>query len=240
MHRFDALPLPQAIPASLIHLARVRVAEPDVTFTDYLLALETACFARIVLRRPTRRPSLRRWFAIFFGAASAASLAGGTVHGFFGGEETLGHRILWPASMIAIGGGAFALSAVGAELRFRPAVARRVTIAAATATAGYAAVILFVSHDFRVAVVAYLPAASFLLVVLVRRFGERRERDVLIGVAAIVLAFAAAGVQQGKVALHPRYADHNALYHLIQAVSFACFYRFACRLLDRAPAVATP
>ena len=234
-HRFGS---PHVIRSTLT--AFRRVDEPDVTLTDYLLAVETAFFAKAVVRRPTRRPVLRRWLGAFFGAASVASLAGGTVHGFFGDEDSLGHRIVWPASMLAIGTGAFALAAVGAELGCDRAVARRVTAAAAVAAVGYAAVVLFVSHDFRVAVVAYLPAASFLLVVLVRRFVRQREREELFGVAAIVLAFVAAGVQQGTGALHPRYADHNALYHLIQGVSFACFYRFACRLLDRAPAVATP
>lgn len=211
------------------------VDDPDVTLTDYLLAAETAWFARTVLRRPTHRPWLRRWTALFFGAAGVASVAGGTVHGFFGGEETLGHRLLWPTSMLAIGVGALALVGIGAEIGCRPVVARRLVAVGSVAAVVYAAVVLVVSHDFVVAVAAYLPATCFLLVLLLRRYAARREPAVLLGVAAILLAVVAAGVQRAKVALHPRYADHNALYHLIQAISFACFYRGAAWLVEHEP-----
>ena len=56
--------------------------EADVTITDYLLALEAFAFAVLIARSATGT-ALQRWFVIFFAATAAASLVGGTVHGFF-------------------------------------------------------------------------------------------------------------------------------------------------------------
>ena len=39
------------------------------------------------------------------------------------------------------------------------------------------------------------------------------------GIIGLVLTFVAAGVQQAALGVHPRYFDHNALYHLIQGLA---------------------
>ena len=43
--------------------------------------------------------------------------------------------------------------------------------------------------------------------------------------------FAAAGVQVGRIGLTRRF-DHNALYHTLQAIGVAVFYRAATTMLD--------
>ena len=76
--------------------------EPDVTLTDYALALESVLFL-VLLRRGRARPERpRSWFSLFFGSVSAASLCGGTVHGFFLDEHTLGYAILWPTTLLIL------------------------------------------------------------------------------------------------------------------------------------------
>ncbi len=186
------------------------MTEPDVAFTDYALAIECALFAHLVRRRED---------ALFFGSAAVASLAGGTVHGFFLDVGTLGNAILWRITLIAIGVTAASAWAIGARVLFPVPTARRITIAAAAAFAAYCVLMLLITQDFRAAVVFYLPAAVFLLVVLSVAHARARERGILVAVAGLGLMFIAAAVQQARIALHPTYFDHNALYHLIQAVA---------------------
>src|SRR5207244_3794323 len=100
--------------------------------------------------------------------------------------------ILWRITLIAIGVTAASAWAIGARVLFPAPTARRIVIAAAAAFAAYCVVTLFITQDFRAAVVFYLPAVLFLLV-------------------ALSVAYAPA--------LHPRYFNHNALYHLIQALA---------------------
>ena len=92
------------------------MTEPDVTLTDYALAVECALFVYIltVWRRPASPVGL--WFALLFASLGLASLFGGTVHGFFLDEATVGYQVLWPATMLAIGGAAFAGWLAGATV----------------------------------------------------------------------------------------------------------------------------
>ena len=203
----------------------ITIDEPDVSLTDFGLALEAAIFAALVARQVTPRPRLRNWAVAFFGSASVASLAGAIDHGFLRrvGRETA-HDILWTATLLAIGASSLALVGIGAELGLRRDTARRITAIAAVATAAYAVVVLAVWRDFLVAILAYAPAALFLLGVLVRRYAALRDRASLLGISAVLLAFAAAVVQRLEFGIHTRYMGHNALYHLIQAVSFALLF----------------
>lgn len=186
------------------------MTEPDVALTDYALAIECALFAYLTHRREHR---------LFFASAAVASLAGGTAHGFFLDARTLGNAVLWRITLIAIGVTALSAWAIGARVLFRASVARGITIAAAGALAGYAVLTLFITQDFRAAVFFYLPAAVFLLVVLSVAYARARERRILVAIAGLGLMFIAAAVQQAGIALHPIYFNHNALYHLIQAVA---------------------
>lgn len=201
------------------------MTEPDVTLTDYGLAIECAVFAYLLSRQPTERKDLRSWFVVFFGATGAATLAGGTVHGFFLDERTLGAVILWPATLLAIGMAPLAAWGIAATIQFRHPVARWFVIAAGAVFAGYAGTVLFVSQAFAVAVVNYLPAALFLALVFGLAYRRTRARAVLLGLIGLALTFMASAVQQTGIALHPVYFNHNALYHVIQgAALFLIFW----------------
>ena len=186
------------------------MTEPDVALTDYALALECTVFAYLLQRKE---------HALFFGSAAIASLAGGTVHGFFLDDRTLGNAVLWRITLIAIGVTAASAWAIGARVLFPGPTARRISIAAAAAFAAYCVVTVFITQEFRAAVVFYLPAVVFLLVALSVAYARARERAILPAVAGLGLMFIAAAVQQARIALHPRYFNHNALYHLIQALA---------------------
>ena len=211
------------------------ITEPDVTFTDYGLAIECALFSYLLYRRGGRPQPLRTWFALFFGSAGAAALTGGTVHGFFLDVETVGSAILWPATLVAMGVTALSVWAIGARIQFSARVARWISILAAVEFVGYSVVVSFIAQRFRIAVANYLPAAVFLFLVLAIVYNRTRERQVLVGLSGLMLTFVAAGVQQGGVALHPVYFNHNALYHVIQAVAlFMLFWGARWFVLARA------
>jgi len=195
------------------------ITEPDVTLTDYLVATECALFTYLLARKGDQKHPLRIWFAVFFGSISVAGIAGGTVHGFFLDIETLGYQILWPLTLVAIGVTALAAWVIGARIYFSLKVADRVRIVVAIGFAGYCLVVLFVTQSFSIAVINYLPAVIFLTVIFTLIYSQARERQVLVGLIGFLLTFIAAGVQQGGIALHPTYFNHNALYHLIQAVA---------------------
>lgn len=204
------------------------MTEPDVTLTDYGLFAECAAFAWVIARRPTTLMTLRRWTVMFFLFTAVAALLGGTVHGFFVTEAGGIGRALWKLSMIAIGAAALAAWAIGARLLFARTGADRVVAAAMSLVAVYAAVILFVSDGFWVAVVGYVPAAAFLLAAFLRAAVRERTSWATLGAWGLALSFVAAAVQQLRIALHPEYFNHNALYHLVQAIALALVF-LACR-----------
>ncbi len=212
------------------------MTEPDVALTDYGLAIESGVFAWLLINRGSGRGGpLGRWFVLFFQTTAAASLAGGTVHGFPLDQKTLAARMLWPATLIAIGGAALAAWAIGAYIQFPADGARWISRAAMLEFAIYAGAVMLGSQAFSVAVLNYLPAATFLLFAFALAYMRQRDRGFILGAAAMLLTFVAAGVQLAGIGLHPRYFTHNALYHLIQGVSLVMMFASARRLTGLRP-----
>ena len=200
--------------------------EPDVTLTDYALALECAVFCVLLIRGGPWTQSLRRWWTFFFASVGTAALIGGTVHGFLPGNA-----VLWTATLLTLGAASLAAWMIGAHLLGLPAV-RRAAIALLVI---YVGVVLFVRQEFFVAIAMYLPSTLFLLVAMVQVHRVTREHAVAIGIWGLALTFVAAAVQQLKVGLHPVYFNHNALYHLIQFVALWLLF-IAARPLSTAAA----
>lgn len=207
------------------------ITEPDVALTDYGLAIECAFFTYVIYHQGDRAFPVRTWFAVFFGSISVASFAGGTVHGFFLDEQTLGYAILWPAALMTVGVTALATWSIGASLLFSAKFARRTRFAAAVEFASYCLAVLFLRQDFWIAIVNYLPAAAFLLIALVTEYRRSHEKEMLVGIAGLVLTFAASLLQHVGVSAHPVYFNHNALYHFIQAVALFMIFRTAKTLV---------
>src|SRR5207245_2244030 len=115
-------------------------------------------FLVLLQRRRARPGGLRPWFSLFFASVSAASLCGGTVHGFFLDKQTLGAAVLWPLTLLATGVTALSAWALGARL-----LSSRLVLSAAL-------------------------------------------------------------LQQLGVGIHPVYFNHNALYHVFQAIALFLFF----------------
>jgi hypothetical protein len=208
-------------------MAFASIAEPDVTLTDYGLALECGFFVLLLYRLRESAGPARTWFIVFFAALAIAAIAGGTVHGFLHREDTLAHRVAWNTSLIAIG--VVALSAWMIGSRFEPV--RRADLVlrwiAVALFIGYCTVVLLLRNTFAVAIVHYLPAVFFLLFVYAWSYFRGRQPYLLTGLIGLSLTLLAAGTQQLEIALHPVYFDHNALYHLVQAAALLMLYSSA-------------
>jgi hypothetical protein len=193
--------------------------EPDVALTDLVLAIECGVFTALLSKYRTASAQLRLAFITFFAATGIAAFLGFIAHGFLPDEQAQLYRVVWRWTLIAIGVAALASWAIGALVLFSARAAERVTAVAALLFAGYVLFVLFVSQAFAVAVIHYLPAAAFLLIAFLYAYRRRRSDSLEAGIAGVALALVAAAVQQGGIGLHPRYFNHNALYHLIQAVA---------------------
>ena len=218
-----------------------RLHDPAVSLTDAALGLEAAAFAARLWREPPtgsprpRSAALRRAFVGFFAATSVASSAGALLHGVVPAPLAPAHRLLWRASLVSIGGAALAGWSIGARLALPPTGAATVERLAALWFGGYALVAGTRDLPYRVAIANYLPSAAFLAASMVRASQRpRTDRGARLGLAGLGLTFVAAGVQAGRVGLHPRLLDHNALYHAIQGLAVALFFLSARALLGQA------
>jgi hypothetical protein len=195
------------------------MTEPDVTLTDYGLAIECILFVYLLLRAEVRHRPIRNWFALFFGSLGLAALLGGTVHGFFLDVHSTGSSILWPMTLMAIGLTALSAWGIGAVLQLPESLAKHVIRITSVLFAGYCVAVLFITQNFLIAILHYLPATIFLFIVFCIQFVHWQEKVILIGVIGLALTLGASGIQQFKISLHPVYLNYNALYHLIQAVA---------------------
>lgn len=203
------------------------LTRPDVSLTDYALAIECAAFAVLLIRRPATDRVVRKWFVVFFASIAAASLLGGTMHGFFEYSLSPVRGFLWNTTLLSILVTSMATWSVGAILQLDSQAARWVQRFALAQILVLSLVVLFVTQEFVIAIVGYLPATLFLFISLSLAYLRRCESALAWGVAGLALTFVAAAVQQLKLAMHPVYFDHNALYHVIQFVALWMIYRAA-------------
>jgi hypothetical protein len=195
------------------------MTQVDVILTDYGLAAECVCFSILIARRRTGTHAFPARFLAFFFSIAIAAAAGGTVHGFFLDETSLGHRILWPFTLIVIGITALSGVQIGAALQFSRPAAVYVNGGALALFLTYIVVVLFVRRDFLIAIVDYLPALVFMGAAFLLSYLRQRKPAFLIGFLGICMMLFAATAQQRKIGIHPRYFDHNALYHLLQGIA---------------------
>ena len=195
------------------------VAEPAVTLTDFALALKCLVLTALIATRATSDETRRKWIVVFFGSLTAAPLLGGIVHGFITDKHSLAHAIFWNATLIAIGVTALATWMIVSLLSLRGRGQCILQRAAIVIFALYTASIIGLNNSFYIAVVHYLPPALIFTAVVANLYRKSRTTRRLAALTGLLMTFAAALVQQLKVAVHPEYFDHNALYHLIQGVA---------------------
>lgn len=197
--------------------------EPVVTLTDYAMAIEGFLLAWLLTRSASDQPVVRTWIVRFLVAFAATALFGGTTHGFFPDAGSAGYAIAWRATLASLGFTAFCGWCVAASILL-PERLRIVVRIAAIEYGLYLLVILFMTQDYLVGVLNYLPAAVAVLLAFCIALARYRSRAAFWGVLGLLLTFVAAAVQTGGIGFHPVYFDHNAFYHLIQGI--AVFFVF--------------
>ena len=220
------------------------MTEPDVALTDYALALECAVFACSLARAPSTASAsptgrsagwLRMGSMAFFAFLALAAVCGGTLHGFYLDGSAPGHSIWWKSALLAMGAAVSAGWVVAACLLVDGCGGRRVFGLAALAFVVYAGLVLGVVADFRLALAGCLIITPALLAGFVR--ASRRPGSpprIRLAVWGLVLSVVGAALQQLQLGLHPRWFNHNAVYHAVEAVALALIFA-GTRALLRPP-----
>ena len=194
--------------------------ETATALTDLLLAIESAALAVIAGRTRTTQVPLRGSTVLLFWALSLAALLGFITHGFVENHSTMLFALLWRTLLLSI---AVTGSATWAAAGFLwPSYrVQRVFVQIAGVSLGLFAVLILVNvqrwaEGYGIAIASYAPAMTFLLVSFIAAFVRQRARSAALGALGVLLSFAAAAVQQSSLAVGP--VDHNALYHIVQAI----------------------
>lgn len=206
------------------------IAEPMTLLTDYALAGVTGWLACLLFRAREGQAVRSSWTLAFAALAVAAAL-GGTYHGFAPKLSESILRLLWTATVLAVGIASFGMLA-GSAIAATTGSVRKILLAfAATKLALYSAWML--AHSEFIYVIADTGTAMAALAALhgwsAIRNEDRASLWMLGGVGISVLA---AGVQASGFALH-RHFNHNDLYHVMQIAAMALFYIGARQLRDR-------
>jgi hypothetical protein len=209
------------------------IAEPDVALTDYALVVETFLFTLWMYRiRPLSSKSLQRWFLLLFASIGIAALVGGTVHGFLTDARSQAARICWLMTMILLGITALSEYGIAARLLLGPRSANLLIVMAVLGFFAYVAIVVLWNASFRIAVIDYLGGLVLLSIALFNLYLRNRPRAALVGIAGLLLTVAASVVQQAHISVDPRYFNHNALYHLLEAIALFLIYRAGRSLVN--------
>ena len=157
-----------------------------------------------------------------------ASLTGGTVHGFFLDQSTVGYRILWPTTLIAMGvAAASAWVLTGFSISKSVDSVKQWAFFAVIVFLIYSTVVLFYSQRFTVVILNYVPAMVALLAVSIRKYVRTHSTSFLLVIGGISVTFVAAFIQQAGFGIHPDYFNHNSTYHLVQALGLLILFKGA-------------
>jgi hypothetical protein len=207
------------------------MTEPDVAMTDYAVALECVLFLVMMPRGRARPGPPQPWFALFFTSMGAASVFGGTVHGFFLDRQSLGLTLVWPMTLLVMGVTALSIWAMGAALLFSRRGVRWVLVAASIQLGLYSIAVLFLTQEFWLGVVDIVPAMVFLLVVLLLTYWRERHKSLLVAAAGLGLLLLAALLQHLRIGIHPAFCNHNTFFLVLEAVALLLFFRGGRRLI---------
>ena len=210
------------------NLFGITINEPDVALTDYALAIECIVLAILLFRMKNKNPGLKHISVLFFASLALGSLLGGTVHGFFPDKLSSDRMIMWKLTLVAIGITTFFLWAIATFLISRK-YRKLIIYFASLGFVFYVWYVFFENSDFKVAIVNYFIASIFLLTLFLLIYLKQKAKPLILGIVGILLTFIGGWVQQSKFSVS-NYFNHNALYHLIQAVALILIF-FTLRFL---------
>ena len=190
--------------------------EPAVVLTDLALAILGA----ILCWRLTGLG------AVIMGGLASAAFWGAIFHAFFPDRTAtpLGFVAWFPVALSILIVAAALLTLALSILTPRLPPSLRRTIVAIYAV-GFASIVLFIDESFSTIVRLYGPTLMIGLAAAALEALRTRTRAWALVALGLTVSAAAALVQQSRVALHPVYFDHNAVYHVVQAGALVFLYR---------------
>jgi hypothetical protein len=200
------------------------IHDPDVVLTDLALAILGAYLAwRLWTMRGKK--TLPRAGGLLLGALASAAFWGAIFHALFpAGTATFSGALAWSPVVLSI----VVAAAVMLELALRILVPRpsssiRRYVAIIYAT-GFAGVALLLDQSFTSIVYFYLPALLLLLVAAGQQAIRSRSAGWILVATGLLMSAGAAVLQQARVAIHPIYLDHNAVFHVVQGIAIVFLY----------------
>jgi len=208
----------------VIGLLGVTIHDPDVVFTDLGLALLGGYLGWRLWKAPGPRMLLRTG-ALLMGGLASAALWGAVFHAFFpAGTATPAGFLIWVPAALSI----VLAASVMLELSLRlllPRIQSRVRrLIVATYAVVFAVVVLLVHESFSSIVYFYTPALVLLLIAAGEQALRSRDAGWTLITTGLIMSAGAAMLQQARVAVHPVYFDHNAVYHVVQAIALVFLY----------------
>ena len=200
--------------------------EPATAITDLLLAIECGVLALVAGATATEKHPLRGSTVLLFWSLAVAALLGFITHAFIPNHSTRIFAVLWRTLLLSIAvAGAATCAAAGmmwASLRVQRAsvqVSGIALLALGTVivvnAGGWA-------EGYEIALISYGPAMLWMLFSFSAAFWTGRPGRPVAGAIGVLLSFAAAVAQQSSWRVGP--LDHNALYHMIQAVALILIF----------------
>jgi hypothetical protein len=207
------------------------MAEPTTMLTDYGLAILCAWYAWRLwsVATVTGGVSVGHW-AVGMACLAAASLAGGTFHGFATVLSQSMSQSLWKATVFAVGLASFfwfagtLRASVAAPVRYWLMIIPWVQLAMFSWW-------MTVHDDFLFVIYDYGSMNIAILILQLHGWCRSRVRSAPWLVIAVCVSGLAAAVQASGLSLHSHF-NHNDLYHVIQMGGMYLFYQGALRLTD--------
>ncbi|MEX2155990.1 MAG: hypothetical protein WD773_04025 [Gemmatimonadales bacterium] len=196
--------------------------EPAVVLTDLVLAILGAVLGW----------RLTGQGRVILGGLASAAFWGAVFHAFFPARTaTTAGFIAWllvAVSILVVAAGLLDLALTMLMARLTPGGSPGSTRARRAIVLGYCAVflalLLFVDESFSMIVRLYAPILLLALAAAALEAIRARSRAWALVALGLTLSAAAALLQQARVALHPVYFDHNAVYHVVQAAALVVLY----------------
>jgi hypothetical protein len=207
----------------VISLFGMSIHDPDVVFTDLGLALLAGYLAsRLWTEHRTGYP---RAGAVLLGGLASAAFFGAVFHAFFPDDTaTKAGFVAWMPVAFSIIVAASAMLWLAFDILL-PRLSRKTRrVILALYASSFAGVVALVDESFGSIVRFYVPALLLFLIATGRMAFAGRDQGWMPITAGLLVSVAAALLQQAQVAVHPEYFDHNAVYHVVQAVAVVVLY----------------
>lgn len=200
------------------------MSEPDVTLTDYALAVECAVLAAFLGFMPTQWKGFRCASVLFFVFLGLAAGAGGTVHGYCIDKQSPHCQLLWKLTLQLTGLAASSTWVLGAGLLAPGRSGQWLTLMALPQILLFTILVFLITQEFWIVFTIYPQAALLLLCGFCRAAWHHGQRFLFVGVLGMLLSLLSCLLQFLKIGIDPRYFNHNALAHAVQAVALVLLF----------------